>query len=859
MKKFLFICSFLLGITLLQAAVTPGENILVNGEFAMEDINQLTGLDMKSPQFWGPTGATQNINILDKNVPAGKRIVQFIAPTGGKSDEVTLRQMDMTLVPGGKYRITAMVKTTGFKSPHCGITVYNSGWAEELGIVSFPENQEWTRMQADITLMPSNNNWYGFALFACDFTGAIEIADVKMVALSEDAMKGSKVSELTRQLAQPRLVPWKPLLHNIPLHKDGKVPEMTFRFFGNLPDGDMTDYAVWYSVNGGATLEVPLTRKEIVLPLPSVKNAGDFMLAVSIVKKTTGKVIYMRAHTASAFVVPETSDKGHKRLNNLVVEVLNAPLAKSAAPQKFDFSMLRSGWIFIAAQNAASENLEIKLDGKVTVINANTPRLENFRDVLIGGHTLEITGAVNGGTIIVRSIPEIFNYCPGVNNGVPENPKFDWEFQKKYVLPAVTTQNGGNIPPENRKEFFDAGYKWIANLGTVYVKSDVLPGLLKKAAGMTSPIFQGVSCDEQFFNSLSSILPYTEGMKNFVPFNDHVIYTWITGMPSIVGLHNDFIAECVNTCQGRGRLISEVYCRTQPTLEDAMQYLNTAIIDKTKAYKSFYPDILQHWGIILGDFNQIPILSLAHHANVDYKYYLDLQFNILANHPECKDMAITGYWGSYYADHELHRWAFMLTRHYCVEGKKTMLSDEYGLSYDPGHIQNGDFGNGFDHWTIKGNITSGKHNGFASRSQNRWGGNNGVGDTFALFTKQNNEVSTVTQKAPGFVPGKAYCLQFSTVDFNDVKANRLNPRQFGINVTLGDGAQIRNDLSWIHVDKREKGRYAQNNGVARCNLHHIVFIATKPEITVTFDNAKSLKGEVLGLNYVMLTPFILEK
>ncbi|MBO4344631.1 MAG: hypothetical protein J5833_02675, partial [Victivallales bacterium] len=314
---------------------------------------------------------------------------------------------------------------------------------------------------------------------------------------------------------------------------------------------------------------------------------------------------------------------------------------------------------------------------------------------------------------------------------------------------------------------------------------------------MTQPYYNGVSCDEQFFSQVNSILPYTDGMKNFVPFNDHVIYTWITGEPSIVGLHNDFIAECLNTCHGRGRLISEVYCRTQATIEKAKDYLENAIVHRTKAYKSFYPNVIDHWGIILGNFNQVPILSLAHHANVDYKYYLDLQFNLLANHPECKDMAITGYWGSYYADHELHRWSFMLTRHYCVEGKKTMLSDEYGFSYDPGHLKNGDFDRGFDHWSTKGNVTNGKHTGFAAKSHNRWGGNAGVGDTFAVFTKQDAEVSTVTQVAKGLVPGKAYCLQFSTVDYNDVKTNRLNPRKFGINATLGDGAQIRKDLSWL--------------------------------------------------------------
>ncbi len=858
MKKLLFLLALIFTVGVLRAEVAPGENILINGVFDADEIDQTTGLPTQSPTFWNATGALKNISFSLKNAPAGKGVVKFEAPEGLTSPEVTMRQMDMTLVPGGKYRISAMVKTKGFKSPHSGITVYNSGWAIEYGLVAFPENQDWTRMQADITLMPSNDNWYGFALFACDFKGSIEIADVKMEAISEDALKGSKASELVKMLVMPRLIPWKPLLNNIPLYA-GKIPTMTFRFFGKLLDGDMADYDVLYSINDGASMKVPLVSLDIVLPLSTLKGPGDFNLNVSIVNRKSGKVIYQRTHSASAIVLPPTSDKGHVRLNNLVVEILNAPLAKSDALQKFDFCTMRSGWIFIAAQDAAADSLEIKLDGKVTVINAKTPRLENFRDVLIGGHTLEVKGAVNGGKIIVRSIPEIFNYCPGVNSGVPENPKYDWEFQKKYVLPAVTTQNGGNIPVENRKEFFEAGYKWIANLGTVYVKSDVLPQRLKSAAGMTKPEYQGVSCDEQFFNSLSSILPYTDGMKKFVPFNDHVIYTWITGMPSMSGLHNEFIAECLNTCHGRGRLISEVYCRTQETLEEAKTYLDTAIVERAKAYKAFYPDVLQHWGIILGDFNQIPILSLAHHSNVDYKYYLDLQFNYLANHPECKDMAITGYWGSYYADHELHRWAFMLTRHYCVEGKKTMLSDEYGLAYDPGHLKNGDFDKGFNNWTIKGNITSGKHAGFAAKSHNRWGGNNGVGDTFAVFTKDNDEVSTVTQVAKGLVPGKAYCLQFSKVDYNDVKANRLNPRQFGIDVTLGDGADIRKDLSWIHVDKREKGRYAHNNNVARCNLHHLVFIASKPEITVTFDNAKALKGEALGLNYVMLTPFILEK
>ena len=371
MKKHLLLCSLILcslflGITHLHAEVAPGENLLVNGEFASDDIDQQTGLDVKSPTFWSATGATKNVSFSLKDVPAGKGIVKLAAPKGETSPEATMRQMDLTLVPRGKYRISAMVKTTGFKSPHCGITVYDFGCNNESGLTKFPENQDWKRMSADITLMPSRENWYGFVLFACDFTGSIEIADVKLEALSDDALKGSKTSGLVKQLAAPKLVPWKPLLNNIAIPNDGKAPAMTFRFFGKLPEDTMKDYEVQYTVNGGAAMKAPLTTPEITLPLSTIKTPGDFALAVSIVNKATGKVVYERTHSATAIVLPPTSDKGHKRLNNLVVEILNAPLAKTAATQKFDFCMMRSGWIFIAAQNAAAENLEITLDGKLT-------------------------------------------------------------------------------------------------------------------------------------------------------------------------------------------------------------------------------------------------------------------------------------------------------------------------------------------------------------------------------------------------------------------------------------------------------------------------------------------------------------
>ena len=92
-----------------------------------------------------------------------------------------------------------------------------------------------------------------------------------------------------------------------------------------------------------------------------------------------------------------------------------------------------------------------------------------------------------------------------------------------------------------------------------------------------------------------------------------------------------------------------------------------------------------------------------------------------------------------------------------------------------------------------------------------------------------------------------------------VKKRDSSAGDFGIRATLDDGAEIREDLSWQYIDRRgEKGRYEQNNGVARINLHHIVFTALKDKVEIKLDNQLSKPGENLGVNFFAVTPFLLE-
>ena len=283
--------------------------------------------------------------------------------------------------------------------------------------------------------------------------------------------------------------------------------------------------------------------------------------------------------------------------------------------------------------------------------------------------------------------------------------------------------------------------------------------------------------------------------------------------------------------------------------------LQVNVADVLKRYRDLCPASMPSIGLVFGNFNQVPILSKAHHPEVDYKYYLDMQMNFAANDPACRDLGLIGYWGSYYADDELHRWSFALTRHYVVEGNTNMLSEAYGFRYRPDHVLNGDFRGTLAPWTAKGEVRTDSHPNFASRSQNRWGGSGNIGDTFAVLVRQEGESSSLSQTVKGLEPGRKYCLQFATFDVRDVKANRIAPRRFGIAATLSEGVEIDKALSWVHVDERIKGRYEMNDGIARINLHHIVFTAKSREVELTIDNAAASPGEELGVNYLSLNPY----
>ena len=839
----LFIACMAAGVAF-PAASAFAENLLLNGQFEADQVDV--------PTYWRSSDPENLLGVLSCKAaggPEGKPSVRFFNRPGGKAKTFTLRQYDLTLVKDGRYRIAAWVRTAGFRAKRFGILVINAKWHASVGIESVAPDSDWRRLEAEFDAPDSLGGRYSVAVFMQKFTGEIEVADISLEPLSAAAKAGSKPSIASTAMLAPRLYPWAPLLAKIP----ADTRAATFRFSGELPKGtDAADCKVSVAVDGvtGETA-YPLSEFVKVSVPPGAPNAGK--MRVRLLGKD-GAAVADNVYPYRLVPCVEPPKAAGRRLNNFVTELLNAPVESDSA--SFRFAMAKDGWTFIRVEGGGKASAS--LDGKAA-IDPSWEAAETFRNIAAGEHSLDVAGA-KGGRIVVRAVVETLNYPPCCDSVVKENPSYGWEFFKKHVMRSCTTQNGGMIPKEHQAEFFAHGGEWLSNfVAAKHIKSsEELPQLILSSPRFTPDCYQGTTVDEFFLGSPDALERYGNGLKMFnaVDSGAKRVYTWLIGKPGCDGLSREFMSTVFNVSQGRGKALFEVYCRTKPTEAMARAYLKDYIGDTLEKCRQCLPDAEGSVGLILGNFNQLPVICAVHHPEVDYKYFLDMQLNYMATDPAFEGLGCTGYWGSYYGDYEMHRWSMALLRHYCVEGRTDMLSERYGFAYVPGHLKNGDFNGSFDSWHVEGDVSLDEASGLGACSQRRWGASAGVGDTFASFRRGTNAANRVSQRVKGLVPGRMYCLQAATFDAKDMKAGRVAPRKFALSVTVQDGAEVEPALSWVHVDGRTK--LSAKNGGARINLHHVVFTARASEAMVVLSDADAKPGETLGVNAVSLNPYYKE-
>ena len=836
----------LLNLCLLCAAIAlPGENLVVNGRLEADQTEY--------PSFWNPPEHAkigETVLFEQSGGPDGMPGARFVNSSATPFKECSFRQGGYTLVPGARYRLSAKVRTKGFKGRGI-VAVINYGWLAEAGFGAFPEDSPWTPYEMDITA-PKNSNVKNYILVMCAlrFTGEIAFADLSLRPLDEAAKKGSAQPNAAASEKMPRFFPWSPYLSQV----DAADRKVTFRFAGELPAGDTAaDYTVTVKTQDGET-SAPLAEGVNGFALPGAMAEGR--LSYEVRRNGAGSPLITGSYPFRTAKRTSADAGGHRRLNNLVTEILSAPLADAA-----EFSATRDGWVFLRVEDVAACP-EVRLDGE-TVFAAGSAGREAFREVKAGRHAISVSGAAagGGGRIVVRQIAEILNYPTCADSLVDTNPSYGWDFFSQYVMPNCTTHSGGYIPKERWDEFKRHGGVFLRNFESRHMDAETFASKLLSSSCISRPGCDGATIDESLFGDALLFGDYVGGMRRFVARygGDRKVYTWIVQKPTLAGLDREIFALAANASLGGGKVLSEIYCRTRATEAEARRYIEDYIIDAGRKFREirpgvpFYPDAMQKTGVVLANFSQIPTLSVWHHPQVDIKYFLDMQFNALANNPVFDGLGLAGVWGSYYGDEEIYRWTFMLARHYCIEGRRDMLSGRYGLKYLPGIAANGDFNEGLDGWRAEGNVCVRTMRGLAENIERRWGGA-ASGDSFAVLAKKNGAAAKLVQKLKGLVPGRMYSLDAVCFDAKDAAAKRFRPVRLPLAVTLGPEAETDERLSWVFVDRRAKEK-VRGWGV-RCNRHHLVFTARAEEVELAIDNSAAADGDEIGVNGIGAWPYI---
>lgn len=370
---------------------------------------------------------------------------------------------------------------------------------------------------------------------------------------------------------------------------------------------------------------------------------------------------------------------------------------------------------------------------------------------------------------------------------------------------------------------------------------------------LTSGAYDGLTIDEFVFvddahcNGISEALPKIVNPRN-IP-----VYTWLCGglftPEGKCGIaQRKLLDTIINKTPGeRGAALLEIYLCGAHNANDMAVITQQQLLENVQSLKAAYPLITPRLGVVLGCYNSVPILTLENDPNIDYKYFLDYQMNILANHPEFTGMPIVGTWGGNYAQIDFQRWTLALLRHYFIQGNRGMLSDKFGFTPELHFSENGDFRHGLQDWHTTGDVKAVPSDGWF---QGRWGGGS---ETAASLTRTADAPAELHQTLKGLTPGRTYMLQYVTVDGKELREKTVAPRKLALEAELSNVKIISDQLYIDDWRPEQSARY--RTPFARSNLRRILFVPDKTESKLILSNKTAEPGDELLVNFVQVKPF----
>ena len=572
---------------------------------------------------------------------------------------------------------------------------------------------------------------------------------------------------------------------------------------------------------------------------------------------------------------------GGRKLNNLVTELLNVP-GPDDSGKAHVFVHPRDGWLYIA--NAGAESVSLSLEGSAVI--HQIPLLEEYqgayeamRELPAGKYTIR-TDIAKG--LVVRAIPELIfarydaegSLDAGVS-GAMFGP-YDRHFHSRYTMKHVNTFVG-RVEESFRREWKKRGGKWLARCavpkGTKQqpLTVDAAYEFLAAQEGLGDLYVDGVIADE-FGNSRPYCAVYAEALdklfsdgayrnKAFYPYaND--LWDGEEGKALVASLVR-------NGC----RIAWKRYLREQPTLEQAVKFLRERteipgygldyrLLHSIKRYRELCPGSLPHLVVCFGYFSA-PTEQLDSLPHVNYKTWLEMQFNLVATDPAFEGVGGLMTYLASYVDEEVVRLGAMLFRHYGIEGKTDMFSkDPYILT----HIDDPDFvekGKGWDLSPAEsGSIRFADYPGFGWL-EGRYPRPK-EGDTVIVTKRSKSKPNVFSQEIKDLEPGRLYSLRMFSGDFKDMSQKARHAVQIKI-----DGV----DTSYFYVPARSftatlPNCYSHRHGPynrehkAWMNYHFRVFRAKAPTARLTIsdwasdDEPGGPIGQELAFNFIQMQPYL---
>ncbi len=585
-----------------------------------------------------------------------------------------------------------------------------------------------------------------------------------------------------------------------------------------------------------------------------------------------------------------------KVLNNLVTELVNIKsISAKPAYQEISFTNPREGWIFVSASTSVKNDDVVKIsidadkeDAVLKYQSGDATTKETMRFLTAGEHKLRIwfpeepePATLDIRNLIIRAVPAMV-YCGHPSVAMGGYGVYDFKFLEKDILPNINTIIG-----TASLSLQDLHKQWKQRGGQWYLEQN-LPSFLKgsrkdvpdpltadyvydhwtKSAGFINPYVDGVYGDEFMWrkSQIPDFPAYVEAIKRIAAneeFKNKKVHGWTFGKKMYTEPAGK---ELLQTFIDSGAKIAwEYYAGERDTAAVLRKELYGRLGQTIKGWEKSIPGMVKSIVFTIGNFSAPPH-SINSDPHVDFKVHMDEQFNYLANAPECAGLfGIMGY-KARYADEEIVRWTGRLFRHYCIEGKRNLLSDELGFKYVPGHITNADFDDGLEDWTVtaaapdsvRAETISGLSAMLGRFMTPEHGDNH-------LWTKRSaDKPNKVSQEIKNLTPGKLYSAKLYVADYQDYVKGESVRKKLAVSLNIDNVDMITEKCLVREVKGIRHACVGTFKGKAPPWMNHyrLVFRAkgTTAKLTISDWTDETTPGGAIGqeilYNFVEVQPYI---